>query len=345
MFLPLDKSRQRVLSLARRQPVCQEAHGGVLSFRLPDLLLKFRCETPRHLYSLAWSLSDDQGCFTLQPNQFSSWSDRTRRRWVARLVKWNLWEVLDAGRGRGKHPSYRIKGKAQFLSKQAHNKIGHEAKDKKNIKPPCGVPRKENKNSQRLQWLFDRNKRWAYSFASWERLEKGQYGYNKLARCLRLCFWELGASREVNDVLTGITMNRLEGKAVSDCQSVCFALLRWIASQREKFQRLIECGRRVFSWVAWLLSKFIQGEKPDGRRKPAQSGHGEWCECIDCERERVVRKRAEAVRFYGSRTVADKWRGWAEQRLADLVWQQKQAELARQRLRTTRRVDWEQSCT
>jgi len=309
-----------------------------LSFRLPDILTKLDCETPRTLYIIAWSLSDEAGVFTFSPEKFPAISARTCRRWAARLVKWKLWEVVETGRGRGKHPVYRIRGKAKFIAKQAHNKTGHEAKDKENIKPPCGKPCGGNKNSQRLEWLTDRAKRWAYSYEGWTILRQDDYGYNKLARCLRLCFWELGASREVNDVLTGITMNRLEGKAVSECQSVCFALLRWIASQREKFQRLMECGRRVFSWVAWLVSKFIQGEKPDGQRKPAQSGHGERCECIGCERERVGRRRAEYERTLPKSTTADKWQRWAQQRLADLVWQQKQAELVRQRLRERRGV-------
>ncbi len=299
--------------------------------------MKMRCETPRQLYTLAWQLSDDQGIFTMTPEAFSSFASSTRRRWAARMVKWHLWDKIDAGRGRGRHPIYCIKGKAKFIAKQGHNKIAHEAKDKKNIKPPFGTPCEANKNSQRLQWLSDRNRRWAYSFEGWKKLEQGKYGYDKLARCLRLCFWELGAPRVVNDVLTGIVMNRLEDQAVGECQRTCFALLRWIASQREKFQRLIECGRRACSWVAWLLSKFIQGEKPDGRRNPTQSGHSEHCECIDCERERVKRRRAEYERTLPKSTMADKWQLWAQQRLADLAWQQKQAELARRRLCEQRR--------
>ncbi|MBI1743554.1 hypothetical protein HYR54_10885 [Candidatus Acetothermia bacterium] len=306
-------------------------------FRLPDLLLKLRCETPRKLYSLAWSLSDDQGIFTMTPAAFSSFASSTRRRWVARFVKWKLWEVIEPGRGRGKHPIYCIRGKAKFVAKEAHNKIAHEAKDKKNIKPPFGTPRDEHKNSQRLQWLSDRNKRWVYSFEGWTVLRQGEYGYHKLARCLRLCFWDLGAPREANDALTGIVMNKLEDQTAGECQRVCFALLRWIASQRKKFQRLLECGRRIFSWVAWLLLKFIQGENPDIQPKRAQSRHGERCECSDCERERVGRRRTEYERTLPKSTMADKWQRWAQQRLADLAWRQKQAELVRQRLCEQRR--------
>ena len=230
--MPLDKSRQRVLSLARRQPVCQEAHGGVLSFRLPDLLLKFRCETPRQLYSLAWSLSDDQGCFTLQPNQFSSWSDRTRRRWVARLVKWNLWEVLDAGRGRGKHPSYRIKGKAQFLAKQAHNKIGHEAKDVKKSKPP--LQDRPLSADQTSAWKKDKTTRREYFFQGWQTLQPGQYGWEKCAQAFRIPLEEMGLPKSLARSLTGLILDKLVEKPCQVIRGVYVSLgeYLWKAKKR-----------------------------------------------------------------------------------------------------------------
>ena len=92
MFLPLAKAAN-VFILPRLAGVCQEASGGVLPFRLPDILVKMRCETPRQLYVLAWSISNEAGVFTFTPKYFSSISERTRRRWAARLVKWKLWDL------------------------------------------------------------------------------------------------------------------------------------------------------------------------------------------------------------------------------------------------------------
>jgi hypothetical protein len=109
----------------------------------------------------------------------------------------------------------------------------------------------------------DRNKRWAYSFDGWQRLEQGQYGYDKLARCLRYCFWELGAPRSVNDGITGIVLNKLEGLPVERCKEACFKLLRWVSQTAEKFKRLLAKGKALFAWIAWLLSKFLKGEKPE----------------------------------------------------------------------------------
>jgi len=242
-----------------------------LSFKLPDVLLKLNCATPRKLYSLAWSLSDEAGIFTQSPAIFPSFSERTRRRWASRFVDWNLWEVIHTGGGRGNHPVYRIRGKADFLKKQLRenerkqeeNKPGHEAKDVKGIKPPFGKPCVGDKNSKRLEWLNDRNKRWTYSFDGWQKLEQGKYGYDKLARCLRYCFWELGAPRSVNDGITGILMNKLEGLPVERCKEACFKLLRWVSQTIEKFKRLMTRGRALFSWIAWLLSKFLKSETPE----------------------------------------------------------------------------------
>jgi hypothetical protein len=242
-----------------------------LSFKLPDVLQRLECATPRKLYSLAWSLSDAKGLFIYSSANFTGFSERTRRRWAARFVRWSLWEIVDAGGGRGNHPIYRIKGKTDFLKKQMRenerqqdqNKPGHEAKDVKGIKPPFGKPCAGDKNSKRLKWLNDRNKRWTYSFDGWQTLEQGQYGYDKLARCLRYCFWELGAPRSVNDGITGILLNKLEGLPVERCKEACFKLLRWVSQTIEKFRRLMTKGRALFAWVAWLLSKFLIGETPE----------------------------------------------------------------------------------
>jgi hypothetical protein len=138
---------------------------------------------------------------------------------------------------------------------------GGEVKDMKELKPPSGGSRSGDKNPKRLDWLTDKHKRWAYSFDGWQKLEKGKYSYHKLARCLRYCFWDLGAPRAMNDPLTGIVMNKLEGLSVEQCKDVCFKLLRWISQTLKKFKRLMARGRAIFSWVAWLLSKFLRGEK------------------------------------------------------------------------------------
>jgi len=253
-----------------------------LSFKLPDVLLKLECATPRKLYSLAWSLSDDKGVFTKSSANFPGFSERTRRRWASRFVDWNLWDVIHTGGGRGNHPVYRIRGKVDFLKKQMRenerqqeqNKPGHEAKDVKGIKPPFGKPFAEDKNPKRLDWLNDRNKRWTYSFDGWQKLEQGKYGYDKLARCLRYCFWELGAPRSVNDGITGILMNKLEGLPVDRCKEACFKLLRWVSQTIEKFKQFMTRGRALFSWMAWLLSKFLKSETPE-LAKPEQAASQE----------------------------------------------------------------------
>ncbi|MBI1743828.1 hypothetical protein HYR54_12295 [Candidatus Acetothermia bacterium] len=285
-------------------------------FRLPDLLLKLRCETPRRIYSAAWAISDSAGTFTLYPNKFGI-PKRTLQHWAKYFIQWKLWQVVDAAGGRGKRATYRISGKAEYLQQQAKTKPRKEAVKKQTDKKSLfSTPRATDKTfhrPKRLDWLQDRQTRWAYAFSGWTTLQKNAYGYKMLARCLRLNFWELGADKQSNETLVSIAMNFLEGKPVAECKRLCYELLRWVAHQRDKFMRLLEHGRRAFSWVAWLLAKFMKREQPESKPKASSAvlrGHRPGCECIECERERVGHRRAQANREYGRRPHAN-WAQWA----------------------------------
>ncbi len=50
---------------------------------------------------------------------------------------------------------------------------------------------------------------------------------------------------------------------MEQCKDMCFKLLRWVSQALEKFKRLLAKGRALFSWIAWLFSKFLKGEKPE----------------------------------------------------------------------------------
>lgn len=278
-----------------------------MSFKLPDILTKLDCATPRKLYATAWAVSDENGQFQLNADHFKV-PARTLYHWASWFVsKAHLWEIVEPGGGRGKKAVYLVKGKADFLKKQAHqeaaenwrqqaqNKPCNEAKDvEKTRKPPFGNPCIGDKNPQRLEWLNDKGKRWAYSFDGWQKLEKGEYGYNKLARCLRYCFWDLGAPRQTNDVLTGIVMNKLEGLSVEQCKDACFKLLRWVSQTLEKFQRLMSRGRAVFSWVAWVLSKFLKGERPEAAKvQQARTPEQKLCTRIHALKSWLVMRESE----------------------------------------------------
>jgi hypothetical protein len=67
----------------------------------------------------------------------------------------------------------------------------------------------------------------------------------------------------VVDGITGIVLNKLEGLSVERCKEACFKLLRWVSQTLGKFKRLMTRGRALFSWVAWLISKFLKGEMPE----------------------------------------------------------------------------------
>ncbi|MBI1742486.1 hypothetical protein HYR54_05395 [Candidatus Acetothermia bacterium] len=284
-----------------------------MSFRLPDVLTKLRCGTPRKLYALAWQVADDQGVFTLVPEHFPCLSERTRRRWAARLVNWNLWDIVDAGGGRGKHPVYRVRGKADYLKKQqhelasqnerneAHKKPGHEAKDKK-IKPPLqDKPLSAEKNSA---WKRDKNQRRIFFFEGWEKLERGQYGWAKCAQAFRLPLEELGLPKPIATTFTGLILSRLEGTSCAKCKELYEQLGAYLWKCKDRLASLIQKGvRKLCAWISWALSRLLKGlelEAPKSKRQKLweinqrlRGPHGQRCKCIDCERERVENRREE----------------------------------------------------
>ncbi|MBI3460501.1 hypothetical protein HY009_06200 [Candidatus Acetothermia bacterium] len=76
----------------------------------------------------------------------------------------------------------------------------------------------------------------------------------------------------VIDGITGILLNKLEGLSVERCKEACFKLLRWVSQTLVKFRRLMARGRALFSWMAWLFSKFLKGEAPEASQaRPTSS--------------------------------------------------------------------------
>ncbi len=66
-------------------------------------------------------------------------------------------------------------------------------------------------------------------------------------------------------------MNKPEGLSIEHCIETCYKLLHWVSQTLEKFKRLMTGGRALFSWIAWLLSKFLKGETPEvSRAKQAE---------------------------------------------------------------------------
>ncbi|MBI1744460.1 hypothetical protein HYR54_15540 [Candidatus Acetothermia bacterium] len=307
--------------------------GVYLSFRLPSLLLKLRCDTPRRLYSLAWTLSDDRGIFTLDPATFSSFPATTRRRWAKRLVSWHLWELVDPGRGRGKHPVYCIRGKSKFVAKQAHrSKIIHEAKGKE-LKPPlqANAPKASEKTStisKASPWKQDAAKRRVWLFEGWFVLEKDRYGWGRCAQAFRLGLKDFGFSNEWARKLAGVIMNGLEHKSVEECQRVYRELGAWLVRQWGVIRKLAKQGlKRLYSWLGWALSRFLKDQVPEELKTKREKlleiqeqlrqkqGHGQHCECHECDKEHVRRKREAYDRAYGIISSPDgrrTWTNWAE---------------------------------
>ena len=142
----------------------------------------------------------------------------------------------------------------------------------------------------------------------------------------------------VVDGITGIVMNKLEGLSVEQCKDACFKLLRWISQTLEKFQRLMARGRALFSWVAWLLSRFLKGERPEAAKsQQAQTPEQKLCTRMTAlkswltmrEREFETRQICEVCKRkhtkveYGSGLVADgsgqlNCMGWGRMKLAGL---------------------------
>jgi len=272
-----------------------------LSFKLPDVLLKLRCETPRQIYSTAWALSDNDGCFPLDATQFGV-PKRTLQHWFKYFKRWHLIQAVDVGGGRGRRALYKIVGKAEFFRKQQQNKLRNEAvnKDKNKKRFPENAEKYIKQNER--HWLNDRQKRWQYSFQSWEKCEKGTWGYNRLAQCLRYCLWDLKLDKTTNEELASLVLSRLEGQSKERCQEICHSLLRALFNQRERLHKFIKLGQRAFSWIGWMLAKLLKHEQPENKpelRNSTSISHRAGCECIQCDRQRVAEQRAQAERAYG----------------------------------------------
>lgn len=251
-------------------------------------------------------------------------SERTRRRWISRLLKWKLWELVDAGGGRGKHPVYRIKGKAEFLKKQAHaeatenerkqasKKPGHEAKDKE-LKTAV----KDNLVSadQKSAWKNDPARRREYFFSGWETLGKHGYGWNRCAQAFRIPLEELGLSKSVANSVTGLILSRLTGSSCALCKEVYTRFGEYVWKSRDRLAKLLQKGlAKLCAWVGWIVSRLVKGEKLDVakskkeklwaiNRKLRAHRHGTQCECVDCERERVEHQRKEYGKYQSNRVL------------------------------------------
>ncbi|MBI1744428.1 hypothetical protein HYR54_15365 [Candidatus Acetothermia bacterium] len=267
-----------------------------------------RCETPRTLYMTGWTVSDPDGVFTYAPEKFPGFSERTRRRWAARLVQWRVWEIVDTCGGRGKHSIYRVKGKAEFLKKQAHEngckqqqeKPGHEAKDKR-IK--TAVTDTRVSSDQKSAWKKDPIKRREFFFAGWCQLKPGAYGWDKCAQAFRIPLEELGLSKSAANSVTGLLLFRLKGSSCEMCKKVYVKFGEYLWKSRDRLFKLLRKGlQKLSAWVGWILSKLLQGEtldEPKSKRgklwainqRLRDDRHRKQCECIECERERIEQRR------------------------------------------------------
>ncbi len=268
--------------------------GFCLSYRLPSILLKLRCPTPRRIYSLAWSLSDAHGCFVLDATRFEM-PKRTIQHWLKYFVKWHLIEVIEAGGGRGRRAVFKIKGKTEYLRQQTKTKLCKEASIKsKEIKAFTANASDKNPKA----WLLDRQKRWTLSFRGWDKFVKGKYGYDQLAQCLRYNLWDLGLGKTANEKITGLILNALEDQSCDNCKDLCGRLLRFLADHRVRLLKFAGKLRRVCSWVGWLIAKLKAGLGLRKTHSMELGAHRESCECHECDRQRVARQRAEAKRAY-----------------------------------------------
>ncbi|MBI1742757.1 hypothetical protein HYR54_06775 [Candidatus Acetothermia bacterium] len=247
----------------------------------------------------------------------------------------HLWEIVDPGGGRGHKAIYRIKGKAEFLRKQQHNKLYNEAKDKE-----TKTAFQDNSVSldKKLSWKSDREKRRKFFFEGWSILQPEAYGWAKCAQAFRLPLEELGLPKPVANTLSGVILSRLNGFSCDLCQELYSKLGAYLWKCKDRLWTMLAQGvRKLCTWIGWAISRLLQGlepEEPQSKRQHLQEinerlrparhrRHGHQCECLNCERERVMRKRTEADRAYdvvrgpsGERTFRS-WSEWAKEKLAE----------------------------
>jgi hypothetical protein len=284
------------------------------TFRLPNVLAAQRWESPRRVFLYLYTISDQDGFFELDASKISAQTGLSRKtvyKSIALLQKVRLLFLHEARTGRGKHSVYRLnwrkpaKKRDSIEQKKCHPPIRYSMK-LNNIHPSGdgqrAIPGEIISPANRRQW-----NRCMKAF-------RETLGNSRLPKnCLRIC--------------TSVVGRHVKGKTRTYALKLFEKLREWVP--KLKLPDWVKSVRDLCCWFMGLLKNIF---KPKPKRRRFQDYNEYLWHLHEQEVELVMLKRAQSQQR--EPTIAELWREWADKQKAELAWTRKQAELARQQLRS-----------
>lgn len=229
--------------------------------KIPNVITKQRSLSYDRIFRYLYRHSDADGHLELQADTVvaaTGYSRKTVYKVVKFLQRVNLLFRIESRTGRGHHSTYRLNWQKPTShrrqspgSQKCHPPKNPRSSNVQHRSPEAPAP-------ERPRWEADRSQRRRYLTSGWTTLRKGQYGFKRAAKLLRLGCWDLGVPPEATERVSGLILSRLEGQSAERVRHVHDRLFSRLDEWRDKLHALLRRGiERLCSWVGWLLEQVM----------------------------------------------------------------------------------------
>lgn len=236
---------------------------------IPRVIQRQKRRSSLEVFLYLYRHSDGNGRLALDASAASAatgFSRKTVYKVVRFLQRVNLLFLVEARTGRGNHSIYRLNWKKPEASTEAPStsKKCHPPKNPRSVKYQHRSP--EAPDPERPRWETIPSLRCRYLTSGWRELRKGQYGFKRAAKLLRLGCWDLGLSPQNAETISGLLLQRLQGQSAERVRKVHDRLFARLWERQRKLHALARRGRRrLCAWIGWLLQRVLTGIRAEER--------------------------------------------------------------------------------